>query len=85
MDGVDLALMAAFGQLGAFQNHLNGLKTEQKWDVIYVDGFHEEQATLHMVDTLAQHASMGVWWMTLHGVRGCIVRGKRFNSARNGR
>ena len=47
-------------KLGAFQNHLNGLKTGQKWDVIYVDGFHEEQATLHMVDALAQHASMGI-------------------------
>ena len=44
----------------AFQNLLAGLTSEQAWDVIYVDGCHEEHATLHMVDILAKHALVAI-------------------------
>lgn len=43
-------------ELGPFQHRLDDLNPEKQWDVIYVDGFHEERATLNMVDRLASHA-----------------------------
>ena len=47
-------------KIGPFQSHLDGLTSKQQWDVIFIDGCHEECATLEMVDALASHAVIGV-------------------------
>ena len=47
-------------ELGPFHHRLDALTKAQRWDVIYVDGFHEERATLHMVDLLAPHVEVCV-------------------------
>lgn len=47
-------------ELGPFQQQLDALTPAQHWDVIYVDGCHEEHATLNMVDRLAQHAEVAI-------------------------
>lgn len=45
-------------EVGPFQRHLDALTPQQKWDVIFVDGFHEERATLNMIDRLAPHVTV---------------------------
>ena len=47
-------------EVGPFQHRLDAVTTAQHWDVIYVDGFHEEEATLSMVDRLAQHVEVAI-------------------------
>lgn len=47
-------------KIGPFQSQLEGLTPKQQWDVIFIDGCHEECATLDMVDALASHAVVGV-------------------------
>ena len=47
-------------EIGSFQNRLDALTPSQRWDVIYVDGCHEERATLDMVERLAEHADVAI-------------------------
>ena len=47
-------------EMGPFQHRLDAVTAEQNWDVIYVDGCHEERATLNMVDRLAKHADVAI-------------------------
>lgn len=42
-------------QCGNFLELAGRMGKEEFWDVVYLDGFHEEGATLHLVDALAPH------------------------------
>ena len=43
---------------GSFHSQLEALTSEQRWDVVYIDGCHEEQATIDMVRALEKHVGV---------------------------
>lgn len=42
-------------QCGDFMKLVAKVKDDEEWDVVYLDGFHEEAATLQLADELAAH------------------------------
>lgn len=44
-------------QCGDFMELVRDLGEEERWDVVYLDGFHEEHATLYLADALSSHIS----------------------------
>ena len=42
-------------QCGDFMTLVQNIEKDEIWDVVYLDGFHEEEATLHLAAALAPH------------------------------